>query len=181
MIFNNTFDQNFGFYDTAALFVRQQTSQCKGVSVIQNNFLNNFGCTKFGGSVFTYECVPVNTALDGLDQAIDPQLSSMSPVNAKKVNVVLDSRRNLTVSTNTVDLRGNNYFRNFAGKGQGIVEIKGLTWVEKSNGNFTRNGENTAEAVAIMSDGRFRHVYQNVALNSLSYNLTFNALISEFS
>ena len=71
----------------------------------------------------------------------------------------MDSRRNLTVSTNTVDLRGNNYFRNFAGKGQGIVEIKGLPLIDQSNGNFTRNGENTAEAVAIMSDGRFRHVF----------------------
>jgi hypothetical protein len=100
------------------------------VSVVQNNFLNNFGCTKFGGSVFTYECVPVNTAVDGLDQPMNPQLSSTSPINPIRVNVVLDSRRNLTVSANTVDLRGNNYFRNFAGKGQGIVEIKGLTWVE---------------------------------------------------
>jgi hypothetical protein len=26
VIFNNTFDQNFGFYDTTALFVRQQSS-----------------------------------------------------------------------------------------------------------------------------------------------------------
>ena len=68
--------------------------------------------------------------LDGLDQPINPQLSSTSPINRTRLNVVLDSRRNLTVSVNTVDLRGNNYFRNFAGKGQGIVEIKGLTWVE---------------------------------------------------
>jgi hypothetical protein len=97
--------------------------------------------------------------VDGLDQPINPQLSSTAPITPIRVNVVLDSRRNLTVSTNTVDLRGNNYFRNFAGKGQGIVEIKGLAWVEQSNGNFTRNGENTAEAVAIMSDGRFRHVF----------------------
>lgn len=148
---------------------------------MQNNFLNNFGCTKFGGSVFTYECVPVNTEVDGLDQPINPHLSSTSPINPIRVNIVLDSRRNLTVSTNTVDLRGNNYFRNFAGKGQGIVEIKGLPWIDQSNGNFTRNGENSAEAVAIMSDGRFRHVFQNLAWNSLSYNLTFNALISDFS
>ena len=95
--------------------------------------------------------------------------------------VSLDPRRNVLTRPNVVEIRGNTYFRNYAGKGQGILDIRGLAQTELVSENFTRNGENTIEAVVQMSDARFRHVFTNVGQNNLAYNLTFNALLNDFT
>ncbi len=50
--------------------------------------------------------------------------------------------------------------------------------------NYTRNGENTAEGVAVMSsalNGKFRQVWTGLVWNQIAFNLTFNALISDFN
>ena len=130
----------------------------------------------------SFECLPPNTLIDGHDNPINPVLSQQpSFVPASRVTLKLDSRRNVTVRPMRIDIRGNTYNRNFAGKGQGVLDLRGLQLTELTNETFTRNGENTVEAVALMSEGRFRHVYQNIAWNNLQFNLTFNALISDFS
>ena len=82
---------------------------------------------------------------------------------------------------NRIDIRGNTYFRNFGGKAQGILDIRGLNQAELVNETFIRNGENTVEAIQAISEGRFRHLFLNSTQGAQVYSLSFFALISDFS
>ena len=46
------------------------------------------------------------------------------------------------------------YIRNFAGYGSGLVDLNGVPKIEIINETFIRNGENTVENIAQMSENR---------------------------
>lgn len=49
------------YLDSTAIFIRTHipsvNSVCRGVSVQNNLFTNNFGCTQYGGSVVALSCI----------------------------------------------------------------------------------------------------------------------------
>ena len=79
-----------------------------------------------------------------------------------------------------IELTGNTYLRNYAGYGSGLVDLNGIQQLEIYNETFLRNGENTLENIAVMSENRQKAVFTNLLSNQLSYNLTFYSLLVDF-
>jgi hypothetical protein len=84
------------------------------------------------------------------------------------------------VPADRIELTGNTYLRNYAGYGSGLVDLNGIQQLEIYNETFLRNGENTLENIAVMSENRQKAVFTNLLSNQLSYNLTFYSLLVDF-
>jgi hypothetical protein len=84
------------------------------------------------------------------------------------------------VTGDRIELTGNTYLRNYAGYGSGLVDLNGIQQLEIYNETFLRNGENTLENIAVMSENRQKAVFTNLLSNQLSYNLTFYSLLVDF-
>jgi hypothetical protein len=78
-------------------------------------------------------------------------------------------------------MSGNTYIRNFAGYGSGLVDLSGVPKIEIINETFSRNGENTVENVAQMSENRQRAIFSNLINSQVNYNLSFYSLLIDFS
>jgi hypothetical protein len=61
------------------------------------------------------------------------------------------------------------------------VELNGVPKIEIINETFIRNGENTLENVAQMSENRQRSVFSNLMNSQVNYNLSFYSLLFDFS
>ena len=84
------------------------------------------------------------------------------------------------MTADRIELSGNTYLRNYAGYGSGLVDLNGIQQLEIYNETFLRNGENTLENIAVMSENRQKAVFTNLLSNQLSYNLTFYSLLVDF-
>jgi len=84
------------------------------------------------------------------------------------------------VAADRIELTGNTYLRNYAGYGSGLVDLNGIQQLEIYNETFLRNGENTLENIAVMSENRQKAIFTNLLSNQLSYNLTFYSLLVDF-
>jgi len=84
------------------------------------------------------------------------------------------------VAADRIELTGNTYLRNYAGYGSGLVDLNGIQQLEIYNETFLRNGENTFENIAVMSENRQKAVFTNLLSNQLRYNLTFYSLLVDF-
>ncbi len=84
------------------------------------------------------------------------------------------------MAADRIELTGNIYLRNYAGYGSGLVDLNGIQQLEIYNETFLRNGENTLENIAVMSENRQKAVFTNLLSNQLSYNLTFYSLLVDF-
>lgn len=84
------------------------------------------------------------------------------------------------MAADRIELTGNTYLRNYAGYGSGLVDLNGIQQLEIYNETFLRNGENTLENIAVMSENRQKAVFTNLLSNQLSYNLTFYSLLVDF-
>jgi hypothetical protein len=99
-----------------------------------------------------------------------------------KSNVLtIDTKRSVSVLSNRIEISGNTYIRNFAGFGSGLVDLRGVPKIEIINETFIRNGENTVENVAQMSENKQRSVYSNLINSQVNYNLSFYSLLFDFS
>ena len=78
-------------------------------------------------------------------------------------------------------MSGNTYIRNFAGYGSGLVDLSGVPKIEIINETFSRNGENTVENVAQMSENRQRAIFSHLINSQVNYNLSFYSLLIDFS
>ncbi len=69
MVKGNKFEQNFGYFDASAIFIRRinptlvedslvdNILPCGNLVITGNTFLNNFGCLYLGGSVISLHCI----------------------------------------------------------------------------------------------------------------------------
>ncbi|TNV88206.1 hypothetical protein FGO68_gene9945 [Halteria grandinella] len=188
IIANNTFDTNMAYLDSSAIFIRNYipsaNSPCRGVSVQNNYFTNNFGCTKYGGSVLAMTCINQGSiqTIDAFDRMksgfVNNYTSQAQAIQDKSQRqvITLDWKRNLTVNLEKMELRGNKYYRNYGGYSQGLVEFRGVPRVEVFGENFTQNGENAIEWIIRMGLSKFRFLDNPQNLTTTLYNLTYAQL-----
>ncbi|CDW90613.1 UNKNOWN [Stylonychia lemnae] len=181
---DNLFKHNGGYFANIAVFIRtfvqvnlyqvnpQEVKSCKGIHVTNNQFELNYGCAKFGGGVFQYECLTNDGVSNDIyqikrnDSALvrqnnDPLIIESMPQRLiwKSIdykNFIFNSNlveiKFLDNSTSNIDMdhftvKSNRYIQNFASMGKGIVDITGVQILRLINETYQENGENLNELI----------------------------------
>ncbi|CDW77226.1 UNKNOWN [Stylonychia lemnae] len=155
-----------GTKDAGKIDLQDEYLPCGGILINANNFSNNFGCPLYGGSLIQMVCQTIES-LEQLDQSkpleISPQQFTYDQIIDLQEIVTQDFG---STNKNQFTLSNNNYIKNYAAYNEGMIDIRGMLWVQFKNENFTENGENVQESTITLqkfktSDNKIAFLYKN--------------------
>ncbi|CDW85402.1 UNKNOWN [Stylonychia lemnae] len=183
LIEENVFNQNFAYLSTIAIHIRRYFKSfdnytlndgylpCGGVLINSNNFSNNFGCPLYGGSLIQMSCQAQET-LDQFDQPKPLEITQNKFSHDEIMNLKdIVSQDFGSPNKNQFTLSNNNYFKNYGGYNEGMIDIRGMLWIQLKNESYIQNGENVQESTIALqkfktSDNYIAYLYKNQTENT---------------